>query len=302
MIKIDVISGFLGVGKTTLIRKLLKSYKNEKVIVIENEFGEIGIDGDLIESDGFEVFEIAEGCICCTMQRNFVSTLKKVIENFSPERIIIEPTGVNILSEIIEILNKSGISDKCSINSLITIIDSVDYFDQSEVFGEFFEDQIVNASTLLLSKSQFADEEKIANIVDSLKSLNESADIITTDWNELSLDKLKMISEKGDVNLFGTQCDLSSKKELDTFTIEGSAKYSKKDLKEILDLLKKDKYGDVIRTKGFLKGDSSYLEFSYTNGQYFINEIDFAVSNKICCIGENLDERKLEQLFMSKEE
>lgn len=106
MIKVDVVSGFLGAGKTTLVRKLLKVYEKEKVVLIENEFGEIGIDGELVERDGFEVFEISNGCICCIMQKDFVHMLSRIIEEFKPQRIIIEPTGISILSEIIEILKR----------------------------------------------------------------------------------------------------------------------------------------------------------------------------------------------------
>ncbi|HBC94144.1 MAG TPA: hypothetical protein DCZ10_14915 [Pelotomaculum sp.] len=127
MIKVDVVSGFLGAGKTTLIKLLLKAYENERVVLVENEFGEIGIDGELVERDGFDVFEISNGCICCIMKKDFVQVLARVIEEFKLERIIIEPTGISILSEIIDILRRPEFASQCLINSLLTVVDSVNY-------------------------------------------------------------------------------------------------------------------------------------------------------------------------------
>ena len=172
MIKVDVVSGFLGSGKTTLIKSLLKAYENEKVVLIENEFGEIGIDGDIIEREGFQVFEISSGCICCIMKKDFLMVLSRIIKEFNPDRIIIEPTGISILSEIIDMLSTKEVSENCSINSLITVIDSINYLEQCDVFGEFFEDQIINAETLILSKSQFIKQEKVEEIIIELREVN----------------------------------------------------------------------------------------------------------------------------------
>jgi G3E family GTPase len=168
MIKVDVISGFLGAGKTTLVKKLLKAYKHEKVVLIENEFGEIGIDGDIVERDGFDVFEITSGCICCIMKKDFVTIFGKILQGYKPERVVIEPTGISILSEIIEVLKRPEFKDICEINSLITVIDGISYLEQRDVFVEFFEDQIINAGTLIISKSQFVDRVKIDEIIKSL--------------------------------------------------------------------------------------------------------------------------------------
>jgi len=161
MIKVDIISGFLGAGKTTLIRKLLKAHEDEKVVLIENEIGEIGIDGEIVERDGFQVLELSTGCICCSMKVDFFNTITKVIEDIKPERIIIEPTGIGLLSEIIDIVNRPDFKDRSYINSLITVVDSMNYLDQLDVFGEFFQDQIRNASILALSKTQFVEEQEI---------------------------------------------------------------------------------------------------------------------------------------------
>lgn len=304
MIKVDVISGFLGSGKTTLIRKLLKTYENENVVLIENEFGEIGIDGDIIERDGFEVFEISSGCICCIMQEDFVNLLLRIMNEFEPKRIIIEPTGISILSDIIEIIRKPEFAERCSINSLITVVDSMNYLEQSEVFGEFFEDQIANASTLVLSKSQFVDEEKINEIISSLRDLNKSASIIAADWGTLKFDDFHGLLQ-GDImadfkDILRAEYRPCRENEFDTFAIESSNKYTREELEGILSELKNERYGQVVRGKGFLRGYDCYLDFSYTNGQFTVNQNSLKSSGKLCLIGKGLKEIELKELFKVK--
>ena len=304
MIKVDVVSGFLGSGKTTLIKSLLKAYENEKVVLIENEFGEIGIDGDIIEREGFEVFEISSGCICCIMKKDFQVVLSRIIEEFNPDRIIVEPTGISILSEIIDILSTKQISEKCSINSLITVIDSINYLEQSDVFGEFFEDQIINAETLILSKSQFIQQEKVEKITEALRKFNPDAEIITSNWSNLSFNEIKGLLEqniKVDFKeLFHTEYKPCKENKFKAIGIETSKKFTREELEEILKELKKPIYGDVLRGKGFLKGANSFLEFSYTNGQYSIEENKVRSSGKLCLIGEKLNEEELNKLFKSR--
>ncbi|OGO78730.1 MAG: hypothetical protein A2Y23_10665 [Clostridiales bacterium GWB2_37_7] len=305
MVKVDVISGFLGSGKTTLIRKLLKAYENEKVVLIENEFGEIGIDGDIIERDGFEVFEISSGCICCIMQKDFVNLFIRVIDDFKPERIIIEPTGISILSDIIDILKKPEFVKKCSINSLITVVDSMNYLEQCEVFGEFFEDQIANASTLILSKSQFVDGGKIEKITSSLEKLNAEADIIISDWNSINAEDFHGLL-KGDIivnsmDILHADYRPCRENKFDAFAITSSRKFTKEELESILCELKNEKYGHVIRGKGFLKGYDCYMEFSYTNSQFIVYENKQQSSGKLCLIGRGLNDTELKELFKVKD-
>ncbi|MEG0772692.1 GTP-binding protein [Clostridium sp.] len=304
MIKIDVISGFLGAGKTTLIRKLLKAYENEKVVLIENEFGEIGIDGDLVERDGFEVFEISSGCICCIMKKDFEMVLNRVIKEFNPERIIIEPTGISILSEIIDILRSEEISRSCHINSLLTVIDSENYMKQCDAFGEFFEDQIINAEALILSKSQFVEEDKLQEVKRSLRELNENAEIISSDWNSFSSGEVKELLVQNlnldFKDLFYTEYKPCSENEFKAIGIETSRKFTKEELGNLLSKLKDSTFGEVLRGKGFLKGEKGYLDFSYTNGQYIINENSTKSSGKACIIGKNLNEEEIKNLFKAK--
>lgn len=190
MIKVDIISGFLGSGKTTLIKKLLESINDERVVIIENEFGQIGIDKEIIQKDGFDIIELQNGCICCSIKLNFKDTLLKAINNFNPTRIIIEPTGVGLLSEIITMINDSKLNEVLSLNSLITVVDGVNYFEYIDNFGEFFEDQIENAQIIIISKSQLIDKNNLDNIIKSLRNINKNAHIIHENWSNISFLKL----------------------------------------------------------------------------------------------------------------
>lgn len=301
MIKVDVISGFLGAGKTTLIKKLLKASENEKVILIENEFGDIGIDGEIIEREGFKVYELAKGCICCTIKTDFVNLLNKIIEEYEPDRIIIEPTGVNILSEIIDVLLKDNFKNICEINSLITVIDSINYLDHIEAFGEFFEDQIKNANILILSKGQFSDDITIQKIVESLRELNSEASIITEPWNELSYEEIRnllVVELKTDFKeLFSSGCNPSIDNKFHTFGIKTVARFSEEKLEEILAKLKEGSYGNIIRAKGFVKGITEDLEFSFAGSSYEICKYSGENPGILCIIGQDLKEKDIKKLF-----
>jgi G3E family GTPase len=304
MIKVDVISGFLGAGKTTLIKKLLKSYKNEKVVLIENEFGDIGIDADIVEREGFDVFEITSGCICCIMKKDFVTIFDRIIKEYKPERVVIEPTGISILSEIIEVLRRSEFKETCEINSLITVIDGISYLEQRDVFGEFFEDQIINAGTLIISKSQFVDRGKMQETIKSLRELNSKAPIITENWSEMSQEEVRVLLDlEFNVDfedLFYIEYKPCSDNQFDVIAIKTSKKFTEKALKEVLEILKGSEFGDVIRGKGFLKGKDTDLEFSYANGRFEIYENKLKSTGKLCIIGQNLEEEKIKELFQTK--
>jgi G3E family GTPase len=301
MIKIDVISGFLGAGKTTLIKKLLKACKDDKVVLIENEFGDIGIDGDIVERDGFDVVEITSGCICCIMKKDFAAIFGRIVKEYKPERVVIEPTGISILSEIIEVLKSPEFKDICEINSLITIIDGVSYLVQRDVFGEFFEDQIINAGTLIISKSQLVDSSTIEETIKSLRELNSKADIITDNWEVMNQEEVKMLLDL-DLNvdfqdLFYTEYKPCSDNQFDALAIKTSKNFTEEGLKAVLERLKEVDFGMVIRGKGFLKGKGFGYEFSYANGHYEIYESKMNSSGKLCIIGKDLKAKKIKELF-----
>ena len=181
MTKIDIISGFLGAGKTTLIKKLIKeALGGEKVVLIENEFGEIGIDGGFLKEAGIEITEMNSGCICCTLVGDFGAALRDVITKYSPDRIIIEPSGVGKLSDVIKDF------EDVELNSFITVADAGKTTMYMKNFGEFFNDQIENANTIVLSRTAKTPESKLEKAVAAIKEHNDKAVIITTDWDSLT--------------------------------------------------------------------------------------------------------------------
>lgn len=263
MIKIEIISGFLGAGKTTFINKRLKELKEkfgeEKIVLIENEFGDISIDSEFIV-EGVEIEEISSGCICCVLKENFRESLEKIIEN-DIDRIIIEPTGLGLLGEILKILKSEKISKKCEVTSVTTIIDGKNYLEQVDIFGSFFYDQIENAKTLYISKTGDMDVEIISKVEESLKEINSKAKTIfdIKDIKSMSITDFKMDIER---------------------------------LKEILEKLSSEQYGKILRGKGFLENYS----FNIVNGRYEIVEEGRKRNNKLILIGD-LDRENIRGLF-----
>ena len=186
MSKIDIISGFLGAGKTTLIKKLIAdAFKNEKVVLIENEFGEIGIDGGFLKEAGIEITEMNSGCICCSLVGDFGEALKKVVSEYKPDRVIIEPSGVGKLSDVIKAVEKASADVDIKLNSATTVVDVTKAKMYIKNFGEFFLNQIEACGTVVLSRSQNATEEKLLEVVNMIKEHNADARIITTPWDQI---------------------------------------------------------------------------------------------------------------------
>ena len=185
--KIDIFSGFLGAGKTTLIKKLIKeAFQGEKIVLIENEFGEIGIDGGFMREAGSQVNELNSGCICCSLVGDFREALKKVVETYHPDRILIEPSGVGKLSDVTRAVEGVGETLPVSLNSFVTVADVNKVKMYMKNFGEFYDDQISHASCIILSRTGSADEKKVAAAVALIQEKNPTATIVTTDWNELT--------------------------------------------------------------------------------------------------------------------
>ncbi|UUV19935.1 GTP-binding protein [Fusobacteria bacterium ZRK30] len=263
MIKVEVVSGFLGAGKTTFINKRLKELKEklreEKIVLIENEFGDISIDSEFI-MEGVKIEEISSGCICCVLKENFKESLEKIIEN-DIDRIIIEPTGLGLLGEILKILKSEKISQRCEIVAVTTVIDGKNYMEQVEIFGSFFMDQIENAETIYISKTDHMDIEIVSEVEESLKEINSKAKTVfeTIDIKSMSITDFEIDIER---------------------------------LKQILEILSSEQYGKVLRGKGFLGNYS----FNIVNGEYELVEERVKKNNKLILIGD-LDRGKITKLF-----
>ena len=200
MTKIDIFSGFLGAGKTTLIKKLIKeSFAGQKVVLIENEFGEIGIDGGFLKESGIQINELNAGCICCSLVGDFRAALQQVVEQYHPDRIVIEPSGVGKLSDVTRAVEGVAEHLDVQLNSFVTVADVNKVKMYMKNFGEFYDDQISHASCIILSRTQNATEEKIAAAVAMLREKNPTATIVTTAWDALTGEQiLKAMSTKDD--------------------------------------------------------------------------------------------------------
>lgn len=186
MVKVSIFSGFLGAGKTTLIKKLLTDcFKDEKVVLIENEFGEVGIDGGFLKDAGIEITEMNSGCICCTLAGDFTKSLGEVLEKFSPDRVIIEPSGVGKLSDVISAVEKTSQVHDIEFSGFITVADASKYQMFMKAFGEFYNNQIEYADAIVLSRTQNIPEKKLLDCVNAIKTINDKAKIITTPWDSL---------------------------------------------------------------------------------------------------------------------
>ena len=198
MTKVDIYSGFLGAGKTTLIKKLIaEAFKGEKLVLIENEFGEIGIDGGFLKDSGIEITEMNSGCICCTLVGDFGDALKKVKQQFDPDRILIEPSGVGKLSDVIKAIQDVADEADIVVNNFIAVVDAGKCKMYMKNFGEFFNNQIEYAKTIILSRTQNVKPEKLEEAVKLIREHNDKAVLITTPWDELTGEAiLKAMEEK----------------------------------------------------------------------------------------------------------
>ena len=199
MTKIDIISGFLGAGKTTFIKKMIdEAFKGEKIVLIENEFGEVGIDGGFLKDAGIQITEMNSGCICCSLVGDFATNLNEVITKYHPDRILIEPSGVGKLSDVMKSVIDIEKEQDVKLNALVTVVNALKASKQMKAFGEFFNNQIEHATTVILSRSQNATPEQLEFCVKQIQALNPKAAIITTDWNSISGEKILATMEGQD--------------------------------------------------------------------------------------------------------
>ena len=332
MVKIDIISGFLGAGKTTLIKKLLKEgFQNEQVVLIENEFGEIGIDGGFLKEAGIEIREMNSGCICCSLVGDFGVSLKEVVEKYNPDRIIIEPSGVGKLSDVIKAVQGVQKEVDIALNSYTTVVDAKKCRMYMRNFGEFFNNQVEYAGAIIMSRTDIVDEKKAQEAMELLRSINKKAAIITTPIEKLSGEKLVEVMEHPvsleeemmeeevcpecghvhehhhehhhhDEHECGCGYDHHHHHADEVFTSWGKEtirKYTKEELTGILDSLSgSEEYGVILRAKGMLPcEDSTWIYFDMVPEETEIREGAPEYTGRLCVIGSKLNEEKLAQLF-----
>ncbi len=337
MTKIDIFSGFLGAGKTTLIGKLLKeALAGSKVVLIENEFGEIGIDGGFLQESGIEIKEMNSGCICCSLVGDFGASLKEVLDTYEPERILIEPSGVGKLSDVMKAVQGAMTDRDVQLNSAVAVVDACKCKMYIKNFGEFFINQIEHAGTIVLSRTDKLNEEKLSACVELIREHNAKATIITTPWDALDgRDILETIEGAGDLEAelmrevmemhdehehchhdheHGHEHECSHDHDHDheghhhhhhhadeVFTswgMETPAVYTREEIAHILEELDKEEYGQVLRAKGMVENaDGGWIYFDYVPQESNVRDGKPGVTGKFCVIGSDLKEDKLAELF-----
>ena len=320
MTKIDIFSGFLGAGKTTLIKKLIKeSFAGQKVVLIENEFGEIGIDGGFLKESGIQINELNAGCICCSLVGDFRAALQQVVEQYHPDRIVIEPSGVGKLSDVTRAVEGVAEHLDVQLSSFVTVADVNKVKMYMKNFGEFYDDQISHASCIILSRTQTASEEKIAAAVAMLREKNPTATIVTTAWDELTGEQiLKAMSTKDDFKAELIAMAAKANEEHthedeeeehhhhhhhadEVFTswgVETAKKFDKASIEAALHELDSGKYGTILRAKGILPAvDGTWIHFDYVPEECNVRTGSADITGKLCVIGSKLDEAGVAALF-----
>ena len=334
--KIDIISGFLGAGKTTLIKKLLKdAFQGEQVVLIENEFGEIGIDGGFLKEAGIQIREMNSGCICCSLVGDFGASLKEVISKYHPDRILIEPSGVGKLSDVIKAVQ--GVEEETGLvlNSYTTVVDAKKCKMYMRNFGEFFNNQVEYAGAIIMSRTDIVDEAKAQASLELLREINAKAAIITTPIEKLDGKKLldvmehpvslaqelmeeeEVCPECGHVHEHGEHHHHDHDEECgcghdhhdhhhhhadEVFTSWGREtirKFTRENLEKMLEALSaSDEYGIILRAKGMLPAeDGTWIYFDMVPEETEIREGAPEYTGRLCVIGSKLKEDKLAELF-----
>ena len=336
MTEITIISGFLGAGKTTLIKKLLKeAFQGEKIVLIENEFGEIGIDGGFLKDAGIQVNEMNSGCICCSLVGDFGTALKEVLDTYGPDRILIEPSGVGKLSDVVKAVENVAGSTDVHIDSSIVVVDGKKCKMYMKNFGEFFNNQVEHAGTIVISRTQSMTDEKLEECAALLRDHNGHAAMITTPWDELdgkqilaAMHHAELEMEEHDRHHHDGECEHGhhhhehdenctcgchdhhhhhhdheghhhADEVFTSWGAETAHKYTAEELQQILEELSgSEKYGIILRAKGIVPDtDGNWMQFDFVPEEYEVRDGSPDYTGRLCVIGSKLDEDALKELF-----
>lgn len=335
MAKVDIFSGFLGAGKTTLIRKLIEeAYGDEQIVLIENEFGEIAVDGGFLKDTGVKINEMSAGCICCTLVGDFGKALNQVIDQYDPDRILIEPSGVGKLSDVI-IAVQDLKNDRIKLNGFTTVVDAKKCKMYMKNFGEFFNNQIENASSIILSHTDGLSQDKLDQCVATLREHNTEASIVTTPWDEIKGSQILEIMEQKKTlsaelehlreEAYKEQAEHEAEHDheghdhdehehhhhhhhdghhhadevFEDFGAETTHKYTKEQIQTALEGLQNiAEVGQVLRAKGIVEGvDGQWIHFDYVPGEPDVRTGSAETTGMICVIGAGIDQDRIKELF-----
>jgi G3E family GTPase len=298
--EIYIVSGFLGAGKTTLIQKLVaETFQNDKVAILENDFGEVSVDAALLGPSGIAVAEINSGCICCTMTGDFVEALKELFERIEPDKVVIEPSGVAKLSDVAEACSDPQIAPFADLRGKITVVDAGRCEKYLDNFGEFYEDQIEHADIILLNRLEDSPGQA-EEALESIEGLNKDARILTKPWNLVGAEDILSCGETAN----GRTADHNREHEhdhtaddfFDAITLRPGRAYSKEGLTALVSEMERSTSGTVIRGKGIVRAESGYWNLQYIQGDLKI-ESTSAPGDLLCFIGRDLDRSEFDSLF-----
>lgn len=294
MIKVDVITGFLGSGKTTFIRNLMKSkaWSDEKWAIVVNEFGKVGIDGSFLESvSDVSVVEISNGCLCCTLKGDFLEALRKLAVEHKPDRIVIEPSGIFVLADLADLFEQPALADVCRLHAVVAIVDPRQFLSLRMKYNYFLESQIRHASVLVLSKTEACGEQIVFQALEGVRALNGEAVLLAEPWEDFDFPWFRALlddavylppispagSEKNAAPHHGDEIDIQS------FGLTNVRDYTASQFRAMLDGMSRGLYGDVLRVKGYLRIDGILREVNYSEG-------DDPAKHSFRTLGEDLPE------------
>ena len=286
--KIKLICGFLGAGKTTLVKKLLRKYGKHTAVLV-NDFGNAGIDGELIQQTGaLNVLKLPSGCICCTLRVDLDSALREIYTRVKPERLIIEPSGIATPSAVLETIMDHEYSKHFDIEAVIGIVDPTNFFDFIDSYSYFFMDQILNSDVILINKIDLVGNEVVEKTIEKIKELNPSAIVYSTKYCSIELPE-----EGRSREIVHYHLDL----DFDSVSIRFDGEFDKAKLKKIFSEFASGAYGRVVRAKGIFKTRSSFINLDYVPKNMMSREISSAKDSRIVVIGNELKRKRIEQDF-----
>ncbi len=306
-VKVDIFSGFLGAGKTFLIKKLIKDGAYEdNIVIIENEFGEVSIDALILKESNIKIKEINSGCICCEVTGDFKNAILEVIEKYEPSRLIIEPSGVAKLSDILKVFKEERLKEKVYVDNVITVIDPEKFDLYINNFKDFYEDQIIYSKKIILSRTQKIKKDKLQEVIAKINKISKKNTILTEDWNVInSLDILRNINTKNINENKSLKANLraiennKAKDSFESFAIYPNKRISKSELVSKFKFISSStSFGEVLRAKGIVKLiDGSFGQFDFVKDEFEIRKISNSKDTVISFIGVKLNKKEIESLF-----
>lgn len=289
-VKVNIICGFLGVGKTTLLRNLLAK-SSEGTAVLINEFGEIGLDGLLVrQGQNISLAELPSGCVCCSLRRDLVEAVQEIREKVSPQRLIIEPSGIAAPSGILEALASPQLAGMLEIEAVVGIVDCTSFIEnyESGMFGTFYLDQVHNSDIILLNKTDLVDGELLERTERLVRELNPAAVVLPTTYCQVNLPVMK--HEKSTVT-YGFKPDMQS------YSVRANKIYEQNRIEQVLEQLKEGGYGEVYRAKGVFRTETGWIGFDFVQGVMSYQPIKESTDSRFIFIGKNLEKKLLQAAF-----